>query len=365
MGRWIWGVIILAIISLLLAMLGPWSANARSAQMGQSIESAFKAAGYDSFANVDMSGNVATITGEAGSDALMADAINLAKNTECETCKKKGKIWHEVSNEMTVKKAPELPAVSPFVFNATKSDDGSVLVDGYVRNEAERTRILKEANALFSNVTDNKVEIARGAPNPSWGDAISAALGNLATLDSGSASLNDSQILIRGVTTDESIRSSVNTAVQSLPGDFNGAANIIVPNTAAVNVGEVRSEGLCQTLFNDLKGDAKINFAVDKAEITGAQSYDLLNTLASAANQCASFRIRVEGHTDADGEADYNQWLSEARAGAVVQYLADNGVETSRLTGIGYGEERPLASNDTPEGKAANRRIEFIVTTSE
>ena len=127
----------------------------------------------------------------------------------------------------------------------------------------------------------------------------------------------------------------------------------------------MQSASLCQSLFNNLKGDSKINFAVDKAEIQGAPSFDLLNALASAANQCASYDVRVSGHTDSDGDDAYNQWLSEARANTVVAYLADSGVEPERLSGEGLGETRPIASNETPEGKAANRRIEFTVTTSE
>ena len=364
-SRWIWGIIILAIVSLLASLIGPWNAKSRSAQMGASIESALSSAGYD-FVNVDMSGNVATLTGEAASDEAMAMAADLAANTECETCEKKGKIWHVVKNSMTVNQVAALPSVSPFVFNATKGSDGGLLVDGYVTSEAERERVLTEANALFpGKVVDNKVAVASGAPADGWGDLIARSLGYLAALDQGSVALNDSQMLLKGVAADASIRDRINAEIEASSGDYNDAANIRVPDAEIVNAGEVRSESLCQTLFDSLKGDTKINFAVDAADIRGAPSYDLLNTLASAANQCSSFRVRIEGHTDSDGDDAYNDYLSQARADEVVKYLASSGVEQSRLTSVGYGEKRPVATNDTPEGKAANRRIEFIVTTSE
>ncbi len=364
-SRWLWGFIVLAIISLLASLFGPWSAKARSAQMGTSIQNALNAAGYN-FVDVEMNGNVASLSGEAGSDADMSSAFNLAANTECETCKKKGKIWHVVENNMSVKAAPTLPTVSPYVFNAVKGDDGNVVVSGYVGSENERQRILVEADTLFNgNVTDDKVELALGAPADGWGDVLSRSLGNLALLDRGSLTVNDTQTLLRGFTTDADIRDRINSSVSNMTDGYIGAANITVDGASAVNVGEVTSEGICQSLFDSLKGQSKINFAVNKAEIQGAPSFDLLNTLASAANQCSSFRIAIGGHTDSDGDDAYNQWLSEARANTVVAYLADSGVERDRLSGTGYGEAQPVASNDTPEGKAANRRIEFLVTTSE
>ena len=364
-SRWIWGIITLAILSLLLSLVGPWNAKSRSAQMGSSIENALNAAGHG-FADVNMSGNVATLTGEAGSDADMQSALNTAQNTSCETCKKKGKLWHEVRNDMTVQKAPEIPTVSPYVFNAVKRDGSVVVLDGYVGSDAERQRVLREAAALFDgNVTDNELKIALGAPYDGWGDVISGSLMNLSLLDRGSVTINDAQTLIQGVTTDTDIRDRINAAVANIGDGYVGAANITVPQTAAVNVGEVQNAGLCQSLFDNLKGDNKINFAVDKAEIRGADSFDLLNSLAAAANQCASYSVVITGHTDSDGDDEYNQWLSEARANTVVAYLADSGVESARLTGIGLGETQPRATNETPEGKAANRRIEFTVTTSE
>jgi len=71
--------------------------------------------------------------------------------------------------------------------------------------------------------------------------------------------------------------------------------------------------------------------------------------------------IVIEGHTDDRGKDDYNKELSQKRAEAVRTYLIDRGVEDTRLTAIGYGEERPIESNDTKEGQAKNRRVEFTI----
>jgi OOP family OmpA-OmpF porin len=72
-------------------------------------------------------------------------------------------------------------------------------------------------------------------------------------------------------------------------------------------------------------------------------------------------RIAIEGHTDADGPATYNQRLSVRRAQAVVAYLVKAGADRQQLEAVGFGVSRPAAPNDTPENMARNRRIEFSV----
>ncbi len=69
--------------------------------------------------------------------------------------------------------------------------------------------------------------------------------------------------------------------------------------------------------------------------------------------------VEVEGHTDNRGNAANNKKLSAARAAAVVRWLTSHGIEASRLSSQGYGQERPIDSNDTDEGRKNNRRVEF------
>jgi outer membrane protein OmpA-like peptidoglycan-associated protein len=71
--------------------------------------------------------------------------------------------------------------------------------------------------------------------------------------------------------------------------------------------------------------------------------------------------VRVEGHTDASGNRKKNIQLSRSRAAAVVKWLVAHGISASRLVSEGFGPDKPIASNDTQEGKALNRRTEFIV----
>ena len=92
-----------------------------------------------------------------------------------------------------------------------------------------------------------------------------------------------------------------------------------------------------------------------------ADSAGLLDRLIETALRCPSANIEIAGHTDGDGEDAYNQALSEKRAQSVVEYLVKAGLPADRFTATGYGSTQPIASNDSDEGKAQNRRIEFVV----
>jgi OOP family OmpA-OmpF porin len=105
-----------------------------------------------------------------------------------------------------------------------------------------------------------------------------------------------------------------------------------------------------------------INFDTGKYDIKPVY-YGQLNEIASIMNANANIKITIEGHTDNVGGDDYNQKLSEQRANAVMQYLTSADVDPFRLRAVGKGEGQPVASNDTSNGRALNRRIEFNVTT--
>jgi outer membrane protein OmpA-like peptidoglycan-associated protein/osmotically-inducible protein OsmY len=115
----------------------------------------------------------------------------------------------------------------------------------------------------------------------------------------------------------------------------------------------------CQDALNVAKAGI-IRFQRASAEIEAA-SFSTLDKVAKAAQACPNARIEIEGHTDAEGTPERNQRLSDRRAQSIVTYLTNAGVEAGKLTAIGYGQDRPVAPNDTPENRAKNRRIEFTV----
>lgn len=105
-----------------------------------------------------------------------------------------------------------------------------------------------------------------------------------------------------------------------------------------------------------------VNFETNSDRlVTGAQR--VLDEAAASLIKNPSITVEVQGHTDSDGAADYNQNLSERRAIAVMEYLIAAGVNASRLTARGFGESQPIADNSSREGKAQNRRVVLSILT--
>lgn len=103
-----------------------------------------------------------------------------------------------------------------------------------------------------------------------------------------------------------------------------------------------------------------ILFAVDSARVNGALRGDLFTVAESLRNYPGS-TVQVIGHTDNTGAASYNQKLSERRANSVASVLREGGVGGARINAFGRGEDQPVASNLTAEGKAQNRRVEIVI----
>ncbi|HRY07544.1 MAG TPA: OmpA family protein, partial [Hyphomicrobiaceae bacterium] len=116
----------------------------------------------------------------------------------------------------------------------------------------------------------------------------------------------------------------------------------------------------CEAKLRQAAASGVILFKSSSATLS-ARSNQTLAQLASIAKDCKKGRIRVEGHTDSTGRASFNTSLSEQRAKAVVQYLTKAGLAADRIEAVGYGQDKPVASNATPAGRAKNRRIEFSV----
>ena len=102
-----------------------------------------------------------------------------------------------------------------------------------------------------------------------------------------------------------------------------------------------------------------IKFDVNKATIK-PESMGTINYVVKMMQDHPELKFSVEGHTDSDGETAPNQKLSEARSKAVMNEMIALGISADRLSSKGHGESKPMAENDTPEGKAQNRRVEFV-----
>ncbi|MFW5710154.1 MAG: OmpA family protein [Bacteroidota bacterium] len=103
----------------------------------------------------------------------------------------------------------------------------------------------------------------------------------------------------------------------------------------------------------------KITFSVGSAEILPS-SYPELDKITEILKK-KNVDVRIEGHTDSQGDAAFNQALSEKRAASIKQYFVKKGLEAERFETTGFGETKPIASNKTKEGMAENRRVEFLI----
>jgi len=108
----------------------------------------------------------------------------------------------------------------------------------------------------------------------------------------------------------------------------------------------------------DMPGN--LTFGFDSADVN-ATFYPVLNKVAQTLREYDKTVIEVAGHTDSTGSDSYNQTLSERRASNVAAYLSGQGVPGARMVTVGAGEAHPVASNDTEEGRAQNRRVEITI----
>jgi outer membrane protein OmpA-like peptidoglycan-associated protein len=114
-------------------------------------------------------------------------------------------------------------------------------------------------------------------------------------------------------------------------------------------------------LYQLVLQDDAVKFGTNKHELS-PEAQERLNSLAEKLkSENKNVYVEIQGHTDASGPGNYNEHLGEERAEAVRKYLNQQGVALNRMNTISYGEDSPVAPNDTREGRAANRRVVLIV----
>ncbi len=148
-----------------------------------------------------------------------------------------------------------------------------------------------------------------------------------------------------------------------------GAAGAIIGKKMDQQAEEIRQEIPTAKVERVEEGivvefNSAVLFGFDQANLTEA-SKETLNDLIKILNKYPDTDVEIQGHTDNTGTEKYNQALSERRASVVANYLSDHGIDLHRLTTVGYSFRHPKYSNDTPEGRAKNRRVEFIITANE
>ena len=232
---------------------------------------------------------------------------------------------------------------------------GTLTLGGSVPDEAAHAQIVDAARKAFAGAKIvDEVKVHGGAPD-GFAAAALAGLEQLSRLDKGQLAMSDTSLSLTGGALFPKAEGQIKTALAALPKGFSGKSDVRAePPAAAIDAAG------CQSLFGDLLGKGKIQFETASAKIDGV-SGGLLDHLVGIALRCPSQTIEISGHTDGSGNPQSNLDLSKRRAQAVVDYLAEAGLDRGHLTAIGYGATKPIAPNDTPDGMAKNRRIEFVV----
>lgn len=268
-------------------------------------------------------------------------------------------------------------------------DGLNVEFTGGVPGDRERLRIVNRTKTLLpGRSVEDRTKLEEGAPE-GWLDAVLAGLDQLAGLESGRLEIVGLKITLRGTTdSEDTLARAKETMTSGLPRGYEGDNQVTYvappePTDEQVEeqVKKVEKEDKvvkkveqtiksttkriapeeCEAVLNNRLRQGKLYFRRDSAKLDG-RDQKTLEPLVKVMERCPDARIKIAGHTDSDGAAAYNQRLSEQRAQAVVDFLVSLGVDSQRLSAVGYGETKPVASNRRRAGKARNRRIEFEVS---
>ena len=245
----------------------------------------------------------------------------------------------------------------PYIFHAYKDPVAVTLtLTGYVPDNNVHAALVAAAGRKFfkEKVVDN-LKASVGAP-AGFANAVVPALGALSRLSTGTLVVSDREVKLSGDALYEAAAVQIRAGLgKDFPQGWQFTPEISVrPPAAPVDA------TVCQQLFADLLGQARIRFESGKADIV-ADSAGLLDRLIETALRCPTTNIEISGHTNSDGEEPSNQALSEKRAQAVTDYLVKAGLPANRFSAVGYGSTQPIAGNDSDQGKAQNRRIDFVV----
>lgn len=239
-------------------------------------------------------------------------------------------------------------------------DGDSVTVAGTVASQERLTFIEDTLGTAFSAVTTDDVLIVDGlVEEPRWlGESLGLLIMVRDRLPVGKLIVDSTGelLVLAGETEDKDLRNDLNASVillaDGLGYDVNPAVRLLVIGPTAEEVEELQID------LDALLEGKVVEFETKSSELTRAGT-DLLDEMLITMRLAPEIRIEIAGHTDSKGSAAANLTLSEERADAVLQYFLDRGQNEDGFEVVWFGEEQPTATNDTAEGRARNRRIEF------
>ncbi len=318
----------------LLCLLCPWCRapaiedDVRQASLACAAESELAAE------QVAVSGRDVTLSGGIGSEQARDQVV---------ACIERFAGTRVVDDRMTMMQTGVLEFGSTY---------GSISMSGVVPSAAARTALIDEATELWGDAVNHDLAIDAERTIGGWIDDNFASF--LAALHHSRRDLDirltEGQAIISGTVLSELAKYRVlGAAVTLLPG-FEVVDRLTIREPAS-------DRDRLQLSLDTLLAGRTVEFATDSAELTEVGRATLDEVVAILGEHTG--RVEISGHTDSTGTAEHNLELSRQRAESVATYLVANGIDPDRFVTIGYGQNRPIASNATDAGRQDNRRTEF------
>jgi len=225
---------------------------------------------------------------------------------------------------------------------------GQVVASGTVPDEAAKTALLNQLREVYgADKVVDQLAVGQVASPANWSNYVQKLITpNLKQISRGQLKVDGNMVSVRGEVSNEAQR-------QRIASDFATSLNPTYTVNNGLRVAMAEQGILDRTLANRI-----IEFESGQAVLTPAGK-TILDEMAGAMLKMKGQKVEIIGHTDNVGLRTSNQNLSQARAEAVRNYLSGKGIAAELLTASGQGSDRPVANNDTAEGRARNRRIEF------
>lgn len=253
--------------------------------------------------------------------------------------------------------APEM-GQRRYWLTVARTNEGVVLA-GMVPDELTRTVLTTYAAALFGAArVQDTLSVVDGTVPTEWSTMAMAAMETLSNVDGGQAEVTEGRVLMSGaVPVPEEAGVLTRALRERLPPGVRVSTRFDVQLPVLEEQQTLPSER-CAWLMTEIARERQILFASGSAEIE-EESLPGLSAIAALFDRCPDAEIEVRGYTDDAGAEEMNLDLSQARAETVLAVLQDAGVALRQLRARGFGEVNPVADNQTEEGRARNRRIEF------
>jgi OmpA-OmpF porin, OOP family len=254
----------------------------------------------------------------------------------------------------------EAATLGPAEFTAVLGEDAKVVLRGRLTDERLRSAVDAFAQAVFGGsevVTATRLD--ETLPD-GWPGRVLAGLEALAEVEHGSLLVRADLVEVTGVTGSLEARGKITQILSSKLGQGQTFKVNVRYDEALDPIASIPTPEECAADVNAVIARTKITFTPASAEIASA-ARPVLDELAKILLACPPMQMEIGGHTDSQGSEGGNQALSQARAEAVLLALQGRRIDISGMSALGYGETKPIADNETEEGREANRRIEFIL----